>query len=151
MIMMGGCVDGQTSVKVEGQMCARSMAQKHGEMSERVIGGGMGVKKNGLYGWKMVVVDQQPLYNIHTKKVNTQPTSTSKLKSISIFQQSKQIVNINCKKRTEEDNLVRVEKLTSAEDKLLEDDPGTLSQDKNFGVVKQSFCSSLQDDIAQQD
>lgn len=41
-----------------------------------------GVKSNGLYGWKMVVVDQITSENIHTQNINTQPTSTSKLKSI---------------------------------------------------------------------
>ena len=37
-----------------------------------------GVKKNGLYGWKMVVVDKRTSPNIHTKKHNIQPTSNQK-------------------------------------------------------------------------
>ena len=41
-----------------------------------------GVKKNGLYDWKMVVVDQRTSTNIHTQNIHTQPNSTSKLISI---------------------------------------------------------------------
>ena len=39
------------------------------------------VKKNGLYGWKMVVVDKPTSTNIHTQKINTQPTSKPKVDS----------------------------------------------------------------------
>ena len=39
-------------------------------------------KKNGLYDWKMVVVDQRTSTNIHTQNIHTQPNSTSKLISI---------------------------------------------------------------------
>ena len=41
-----------------------------------------GLKSNGLYGWKMVVVDQRTSENVQTQNLNTQPTSTSELKSI---------------------------------------------------------------------
>ena len=37
-----------------------------------------GVKKNGLYGWKMVVVDTETSNNIHSKNNGTQPTSDRK-------------------------------------------------------------------------
>ena len=47
-----------------------------------------GVKKNGLYGWKMVVVDKPTSTNIHTKKHNIQPTSNQKPTSESIPQQN---------------------------------------------------------------
>ena len=40
-----------------------------------------GVKKNGLYGWKMVVVDKPTSTNIHTQKLNTQPTSNLEVDS----------------------------------------------------------------------
>ena len=39
------------------------------------------MKKNGLYGWKMVVEDPPTSTNIHKKKINAQPTSTQKLDS----------------------------------------------------------------------
>jgi hypothetical protein len=104
-----------------------------------------GVKKNGLYGWKMkmVVVDQQTSHKIHTEKLNSQPTPNTKLKSKLIAQPRKQIVTVDC---TKEDNLARKVKMTSGEQKLLEDDPGTLSQDKNVDVSKSSrkLCSSLE-------
>ena len=45
-------------------------------------------KKNGLYGWKMVVVDKPTSTNIHTKKHNIQPTSTQKPTSESKPQQN---------------------------------------------------------------
>ena len=46
-------------------------SQKVGKARKRV----WGVKKKGLFGWKMVVVDKQPSNNIHTNKKNiTQPT-----------------------------------------------------------------------------
>ena len=111
-----------------------------------------GVKKSGLYGWKikMVVVDQKTSDSIHTEKEYLQPTSNTKLKSKPklIPQPGKQIV------MTKEDNLARKVKMTSAEkeklNKLLEDDPGTLSQDKNVDIDVSkinrslSLCSSLE-------
>ena len=41
-----------------------------------------GKKKNGLFGWKMVVMDENKHQNIHTQN-NTQSTSTQNLKSVS--------------------------------------------------------------------
>ena len=115
--------------------CAKSI----GKVKKRV----WGVQKNGLYGWKMkmVVVDQQTPNNIHSEKVNIQPNP--KLKSKLMPKPSKQIMTVDFKKRTKEDNMVRKEKMTSAENKLLKEDPGTLSQDTNLDV-SQSLCSSLE-------
>ena len=41
-----------------------------------------GMKKNGLFGWKMVVVDEDIPQHIHTQN-NAQSTSTQNLKSVS--------------------------------------------------------------------
>ena len=48
-----------------------------GKMKKKV----WGEKKNGLYGWKMVVVDKPTSTNIQTQKLNTQPTSNTKVDS----------------------------------------------------------------------
>ena len=66
-------------------MCYASGEQCQANKSS-VMGGKMkkkewGVKKNGLYGWKMVVVDKPTSTNIHTQKLNTQPTSNPKVDS----------------------------------------------------------------------
>ena len=37
-----------------------------------------GIKKNGLYGWRMVVVDNKPSDNIHKTTHKTQPPSVIK-------------------------------------------------------------------------
>ena len=54
------------------------LSQTVGKARKRV----WGVKKNGLFGWKMVVGDKQPSKNIPTNKKNiTQPTSIQKCES----------------------------------------------------------------------
>ena len=50
-------------------------SQTLGKIRKRV----WGVKKNGLFGWKMIVGDKPPSNNISTNKKNiTQPTSIQK-------------------------------------------------------------------------
>ena len=47
-----------------------------------------GVKQNGLYGWKMVVVDEKTSSNIQNKKNHTQPASNKKRTSESDIQKT---------------------------------------------------------------
>jgi hypothetical protein len=44
-------------------------------------GGNKSSMKNGLYGWKVVVVDKPTSTNIYTHKLNTQSTSNPKVDS----------------------------------------------------------------------
>ena len=62
---------------VSGLSCAKPTedGNKSSMVGGKIKKNVWGVKKSGLCGWKMVVVDKQTSTNIHTKKLNAQPTS----------------------------------------------------------------------------
>ena len=80
------CDNGQSEADVCVMPVVSSAKPTEGGNKSSMMGGKMKkkvwvVKKNGLYGWKMVVVDKPTSTNIHTQKINTQPTSKPKVDS----------------------------------------------------------------------
>ena len=77
--MNGQSVSDMSSAKPRNTTSNRpecAMGQTVGMIKKKV----WGVKKNGLYGWKVVVVNKQPSENIQTKIIIAQPTANQELK-----------------------------------------------------------------------